>query len=422
MKRTARQVEAGDEDFEVEVWDDDDVEDKKEEKKEVDTGKRVRRSQAGKRARAWFVTINYKDVEDVEATMSADVEKMKGMDAVYVVVGRHVGTKSHVPHIHALLRFGFQATFKRIKDAFPRASIEMRKGTDKQCKEYIGKDGMILLEIGVPAAGGGGQDAAECLEVVTELMEGKEMMDVVKAHPSLGVKHFANLEALERRMKVRKDVKLPEHRLYEWQDRLLKVLDCVPDPRQILWIYDEVGGAGKSWLSRKLMIEYGANFFVNGKTNDIMYLWNPEAREGKQPICVFDLTRQNDGQVNYSIMEQLKNGVGVSQKYHPCVKSGNTPHVVVMANFMPAFDKFSAGRLCVWRVHGPPRCIAAGHVCVIDIPHGYAGDGVAISASIADKENVGPGAAPPAAAAAGVGFVNYPQNQLECEDVDCLFE
>ena len=91
----------------------------------------------------------------------------------------------------------------------------------------------------------------------------------------------------------------------------------------------------------------GAKVLINGRFADLAFIYQGEK------ICIFDNTRSMESYVNYGILEGIKNGYLVSTKYAGCTKSFAKPHVVVMANFKPDYNKLSLDR---WGVRVLNNC------------------------------------------------------------------
>lgn len=126
--------------------------------------------------------------------------------------------------------------------------------------------------------------------------------------------------------------------LRKWQDEVLRRID-IQSNRQILWVYDEEGNKGKTFLSKYLCVMKGAIRFQNGKSADIKYAYNG------QDIVIFDYVRSMEEIVNYGIIECMKDGIMFSTKYESKQKYGHTnTKVVCFSNFKPAIDKMSLDR------------------------------------------------------------------------------
>lgn len=116
--------------------------------------------------------------------------------------------------------------------------------------------------------------------------------------------------------------------LRPYQQYILDYVGQQPDKRKLIWIYDKTGNAGKSELASHLEDQLGFVLLKNGKTADIAYRWNGEN-------IVFDLSRTTEGQLNYQIIEDLKNGRVFSGKYDSKSKKFPRPHIIIMSNYKP---------------------------------------------------------------------------------------
>lgn len=123
-----------------------------------------------------------------------------------------------------------------------------------------------------------------------------------------------------------------------WQIKLEEIISKAADDRRIIWIYGEKGNEGKSTYAKKLFTE-GWFYSRGGKVQDILYSY---AMKPKAHV-VFDIPRSQKDYINYSVIEQLKDGLCTSVKYEPIMISRLQPiHVVVMANFKPNMGEDSA--------------------------------------------------------------------------------
>lgn len=130
----------------------------------------------------------------------------------------------------------------------------------------------------------------------------------------------------------------------QWQIKMKEILlNEDPSYRQLYWIFDKVGGAGKSDFCLHMYDLHEANLFNNGKFADIAF-----ALSDTPKIVLFDLPRTLEERVNYTAIEAIKTGYIFSGKYESKGKRFNKPHVVVMANFEPDYKALSKGRWIVW--------------------------------------------------------------------------
>ena len=136
-------------------------------------------------------------------------------------------------------------------------------------------------------------------------------------------------------------VQYDDIRLHPWQRVALTMLKHQND-RQILWCVDEEGNTGKSFLCKYLRDTQRAIVLEGGRTCDLAHAYNNEA------VVCFNFGREAS-EVNYRIMESLKDGFLFSSKYDSRVKRFKSPKVFIFANFRPDHTKLSYDR---WEVIG----------------------------------------------------------------------
>lgn len=126
--------------------------------------------------------------------------------------------------------------------------------------------------------------------------------------------------------------------LREWQTDVLEKLEN-QDDRKILFVVDEVGGNGKSFLADYMIATKDAIAFDNGKSADLKYGYSGEE------YIIFDLVRSSQEHINYEIIETLKNGRFFNTKYDSGMKMyGRGKKVVVFMNACPDGEKLSHDR------------------------------------------------------------------------------
>lgn len=174
---------------------------------------------------------------------------------------------------------------------------------------------------------------ADAIELMTELGGPTAL---AKEHPIMYATFSRQLEALWTKIRPKADMSSFEAR--EWQQKIIDLCTGRPDSRKIHWYVDYDGGKGKSYLARYLVCEKGAFYTQGGKHADIVHGYD------QQRIIIFDLCRDVEGYVPYSVMETLKNGVMFSGKYNSAMQVFEIPHVLVFSNFDPDTSKLSRDR------------------------------------------------------------------------------
>lgn len=169
--------------------------------------------------------------------------------------------------------------------------------------------------------------------------------------PTVFVKFHKGLEALAQITAT--PVKQPVPVWYTWQQQLDLYLGSNPGhSRWIFWIYDEVGGCGKSTFVRSYIQDATKDAVaLEGKIADMAYTYQSEK------VVFFDVSRVQGEHMDhlYGFAEKLKNGYIHSTKYTPVKKYFAPPHVIFFSNAPPAEKKWSVDRMKVCE-------LSAGHL------------------------------------------------------------
>lgn len=129
-----------------------------------------------------------------------------------------------------------------------------------------------------------------------------------------------------------------------WQREVLTLVSAVPDDRTIWWVWDRLGGAGKTKLQKHLALK-GECIVVSGKAADIKYAIASRVKERKPiKIVFFNFARSQEEFISYEAIEQVKDGLFFSSKYESDMCIYDSPHVICMANFPPKLNKLSEDR------------------------------------------------------------------------------
>lgn len=136
--------------------------------------------------------------------------------------------------------------------------------------------------------------------------------------------------------------------LRRFQSMLINLVNSEPDDRTINWVYDPVGNAGKTSLTKHLCMKRPGDilYLCNGKASDLKYgIYKFLENDKNDLYAVFiDLTRSIENYVSYEAIESVKNGIFYNTKYESGMLIFNPPHVVILANFMPDLPMLSMDR------------------------------------------------------------------------------
>jgi len=123
--------------------------------------------------------------------------------------------------------------------------------------------------------------------------------------------------------------------LRPWQKEIENIILAEPDERKVYWFWESTGNIGKSALVKYLVVKYNCLFCQGGKESDIMNLVFKSDMD-KSNCVLFDIPRSHKGNISYSSLENIKNGLVCNTKYETGYKVFNSPHVICFANFPPA--------------------------------------------------------------------------------------
>jgi len=293
------------------------------------------------RAKNWCFTLN-NPTED---------EALKLLDAAasteYIVWGRETGEEG-TPHLQGYVIFPAAIRLATVKNRLgsQRFHLEVTRGSAHQAAEYCKKDG-DFTEIGeLPPVQQGRR---------TDLQSYYDWADAFalehgRAPSTPEVAHSEHVTTLTRypgitglsRMRLFIQPVDGNAVLRTWQSGLVDRLAEDPDDRKILFVIDEVGNTGKSWFVNWYQDHhpFSSQFLSVGKRDDIAHAVKTHCR-----VFLVDIPRTNMQFLQYSVLEQMKNGRVMSPKYHSVEKRMATKvHIVVFGNEMPDPNALSQDR------------------------------------------------------------------------------
>jgi len=232
-----------------------------------------------------FVINNYteKEIELLCQTIKEIAKK--------AIVAKEVG-ESGTPHLQCYISLKKKDRFSTLQnkyECFKRASFRKCRN-EEALEEYCEKDGEVIFKYGYPTP----------------------------------IKIIDNL--------------------YDWQLKIENLCKGEPDPRKIHWYWEPIGNVGKSAFVKYMVVKYKALFCDGGKKSDIINLvFNNDMDRCR--IVIWDIPRASLGNISYTSLEAIKNGLVCNTKYETGTKVFNPPHIIVFANSPPVEkDKLSADR------------------------------------------------------------------------------
>lgn len=289
------------------------------------------------RARHWQFTIN--NYSDADEQILRDLSERDGSPVSYLIYGKEVGA-SGTPHLQGHVSFKQQTWFSTVQTELPPGThLEVVRLLQRHI-DYCKKDGSFT-EYGTPPTREASKQGTRA-----DLDEFRRTVSSgVYDGPTLREKHpvvMARYPVFARSVvdDLRPKPKVPDHPLRDWQQSVVDAVHEQPDPRSILFVVDERGDQGKSFLADYLQ-ERHQNVLVlePGKLADLAYVYEPGTE-----ILIVDVPRSRTKYLDYSFLESIKNGRLFCTKYESRMIRFRPPHVIVFMNEHPDPNALSADR------------------------------------------------------------------------------
>jgi len=302
----------------------------------------------------WMFTINnYPEDINIESLCS---------EKDYCIAQYEIGEQG-TKHIQGYICFEKKKRFSQVKKLFKdkfnvMVHIEMRKGTHQQAKDYCSKEDTRdpngkLIEIGDDSKYQKNMQGkrTDLVEVKSSIDKNKgDTREIWDSNFSQMVFYSKNLEAygnIVKKENIIKDLKneFEDAKLHQWQEKVLELLNN-QDKRKLLWIYDDKGNSGKTWLAKYLVVKQNAFYCRGGKIQDVAHAYKGEE------LIVFDFTRDSKDYIVYNTLESMKDNMIWSPKYDSHLKLSKNNKVIILANFLPQVNKVSLDRWQILELFG----------------------------------------------------------------------
>lgn len=141
--------------------------------------------------------------------------------------------------------------------------------------------------------------------------------------------------------------------LFNWQKWLIKK-SKTRNNREIIWIYDPVGGGGKTMFGKYIQHKKMGVYLSgsgNGQNHVAQYAAKMKSIGENLEWWIINMTRaQENNETIYGVLESLKDGIMTSTKYEGTNLLMRSPCVTVMANSLPKKSRLSADRWTIVRI------------------------------------------------------------------------
>ena len=143
--------------------------------------------------------------------------------------------------------------------------------------------------------------------------------------------------------------KFKSSKLYRWQEKALREIFC-QNNRQILWLYENMGKTGKTFLSQYLSYVFDFQLFDGVLSpRDITMKFDTKSHG-----VVFDVSRSSIANLDYHTLESIKNGHLITGKYASMRLIFDPKPIVVFSNSPPNISMLSEDRWVVCCIGSDP--------------------------------------------------------------------
>lgn len=264
----------------------------------------------------------------------------------FLVYGKEVG-KNGTPHLQGFISFHCRKRRRQVANIIPNAHLSFAIDIERSI-EYCKKDGDYTI-VGEQPPRSGKRNDLEHFKTAVKKMQKDGLINkdtLIDEHTAVAAKYpqFFHDYILSHDPVP----KPPELELTEWQQDIKQILDGEPNRREIIFVVDRLGGAGKTKFAHWYIThETHAQIIVPGKKTDMAYAYNTANR-----VVIFDCPRSKQGDfLQYDFLEELKNGYIFNTKYHSVIRRFKPPHVVVMMNELPDMTKLSEDRYVIKEIN-----------------------------------------------------------------------
>lgn len=134
-----------------------------------------------------------------------------------------------------------------------------------------------------------------------------------------------------------------------WMYEVKGIIEAEPDERKIHWIWEPNGNRGKTIFSKWCFLNYPNVLVLSGKASDMKHaiVQYIQTNHVHPRTILVNIPRSKAEYISYTGLEEVKDMFFFSGKYEGGSVCGPNPHLIVMANAEPDYDKMSMDR---WKI------------------------------------------------------------------------
>jgi len=313
------------------------------------------------KARRWIFVWNNYSQENVDYLKSIPASK-----ADYIIFGFEKSPTEGTPHLQGYIEFGTPLAMSTVKARLDpmlkkkspvhvdsayknrEANINYASKTETKDQDAVAIYGSPFIEkINKERAQGSRTDWHEKIDF---LKEKPDFLEFAEAYPEDAIKYHGGIDRIIRAVKQKvcdeafKEL-YADAILMNWQKKIIDEIRATKKAksfmhRKITWLWSEKGNIGKSFVATYMIAMDDAALFTNSNSRDILHAFSKDPKE----IVFFDFSREKEGLINYTIIEDLLRGVAFSSKYDSGSIKYPSPKIVCIANWQPKYTSLSPDR------------------------------------------------------------------------------
>jgi len=278
--------------------------------------------------RRWCFTLNNYTPEEI-----AKLQNLSDR-VTYIIFGKEIAPTTGTPHLQGYLELKAKTRVGGVKELLgcARVHLVVARGTAEENTTYCSKEATDVYTRGAPYNQDGGETEKERWEEARESAKRGEL-DAIPAHMYVRCKRAFDEIAREsvKRQKAA-DFSRQDWVVTEWQQRVLDILTGPSDPRSICFLIAPPGYGKSEFIAHVIdFIPKCWHTALCKKGDDMRHLlckldYNPTS-------VVFDCPMATQcSDVDWSFIEELKNGFVVSGKYEGSAMKFNRPTIFFFCN------------------------------------------------------------------------------------------
>lgn len=268
----------------------------------------------------------------------------------YIAWGFEV-SESGTPHLQGCIGFRNPRTSQDAKNVFGDINPHVELARNRLANYRYAIKGGDFEEYGeVPSNNAGSRSDLEKYQ--GDIRAGKRLRELRDEH--FGTYMRSGTATRELILQHMRTAVPPLHPLRSWQSDLYAILQLPVSDRQIHFVVDREGNKGKTWFAKYYtwmrQLEDDVIILRPTKRENIAFMLVDAILERPIRTVFLDCSRDMIDNINYGILEEMKDGNICSGKFVSRMVAVPPMHVVVLMNGPPDETKLSRDRYVIHRI------------------------------------------------------------------------